>query len=385
MLIIHCRKNLPLTLFFIYAIIFYAYLIPKFAFNLPIVYYSEFDDIKYYNKSLLIILVYLNSLMFFLKPFKATFKFPTYGSLFKKNYFIVIMNCIILLSIYMFGFSGKNITDNVVYGTENFGEKSVFTEYYIIFLILALVHNKSVIIKYSIIFFSALMMIKCVLYGSRISALLILLTIFTLEFANRFSIKKVIIGAFIGIILMNFLGIVRENRGGSEFSFKSLIRVDPDKIMSSTQSNMFYGSVCFNGLIEKGDFDIRTRIKSFFGFIFRLFIPSKFSFDEGSLTDYGQRYTDWGGGAHPSTYFFVWFGWVGPVFFGWVIAQLMNLLKKLTINKYLMFVSMILIITFPRWYGYEPGIIFKMSWVGITLLIILENLFFKIENNKHLS
>jgi hypothetical protein len=384
LLTIKSRHNLPLTLFFIYAIIFYLYLIPRFIFDLPIVYYFQYDDIYFYNKSLLVIIIYLLSLMFFVKPFDKNFKFPEYSQFFGSNNKIVVINCLIMLSIYLFGFSGKNITDDVKYGTEDFGEKSVFTEYFILFLIIALVHTKNHIVKWGIILFSVLMMIKCVLYGSRVSALLILLTIFAIEFANRFSVKTVIFSAFIGILLMNLLGILRE-QSDKELNFQSLARVNPDNIMASTQSNMFYGSVCFVGLLEDEVFTIETRLKAFVGFVIRLFLPSKLSFEEGSLTDYGQKFTDWGGGAHPATYFYVWFGWLGPVLFGWIIAKLMNLLKNEQINKYWMFVALILIITVPRWYGYEPGIIFKMSWVGLVILIVLENMLFKFskKENEH--
>jgi hypothetical protein len=386
LLTIKSRHNLPLTLFFIYAIIFYLYLIPRFIFDLPIVYYFQYDDIYFYNKSLLVIIIYLLSLMFFVKPFDNDFKFPEYSRFFRGNNKIVVINCLIMLSIYLFGFSGKNITDDVKYGTEDFGEKSVFTEYFILFLIIALVHTKNHLIKWGIILFSVLMMVKCVLYGSRVSALLILLTIFTIEFANRFSVKTVIISAFIGILVMNLLGILRE-QSDKELNFQSLARVNPDNIMASTQSNMFYGSVCFVGLLDDEVFTIETRVKAFVGFIIRLFLPSKLSFEEGSLTDYGQKFTDWGGGAHPATYFYVWFGWLGPVLFGWIIAKLMNLLKNKLINKYWMFVALILIITVPRWYGYEPGIIFKMSWVGLVILIVFENIFFKNsqKENEHTS
>lgn len=382
LLTIKSRHNLPLTLFFIYAIIFYIYLIPRFIFDLPIVYYFQYDDIYFYNKSLLVIIIYLLSLMFFVKPFDKDFKFPEYSNFFGGNNKIVVINCLIMLSIYLFGFSGKNITDDVKYGTEDFGEKSVFTEYFILFLIIALVHTKNHLIKWGIILFSVLMMVKCVLYGSRVSALLILLTIFAIEFANRFSVKTVIISAFIGILVMNLLGILRE-QSDKELNFQSLARVNPDNIMASTQSNMFYGSVCFVGLLDDEVFTIETRVKAFVGFIIRLFLPSKLSFEEGSLTDYGQKFTDWGGGAHPATYFYVWFGWLGPVIFGWIIAKLMNLLKNEQINKYWMFVALILIITVPRWYGYEPGIIFKMSWVGLVILIVLENMLFKFSKKEH--
>lgn len=381
LLTIKSKNNLPLTLFFIYATIFYLYLLPRFIFDLPIVYYFQYDDIYYYNKSLLVIIIYLISLMFFIKPFDSNFKFPEYRNFFQPNNIIAIINCIILISIFLFGFSGKNITDDVKYGSEDFGEKSVFTEYYILFLIFALVHTKSKLFRYTIILFSVLMIIKCVLYGSRVSALLIILTIFAIEFANKFSVKTVIFGAFVGIIVMNLLGILRE-QSDNELNFESILRLNPDKIMSSTQSDMFYGSVCFIGLIEDDIFDYSTRIKAFTGFILRLFLPSNLSFEEGTLTVYGQKFTDWGGGAHPSTYFFVWLGWLGPILLGYIIANLMNILKRIHLNKYIMLIALILIITMPRWYGYEPGIIFKMSWVGIVLLIIQENMFFKLNSKK---
>lgn len=381
LLTVKSRNNLPLVLFFIYATVFYLYLIPRFIFDFPIVYYFTYDDIYFYNKTLLVIIIYLISLMFFIKPFNNEFKFPDYSNFFKQNNFIVVMNCLIMLAIYKFGFSGKNITDDVKYGTDGFGEKSIFTEYYIMFLIFALVHTKSKIVKWGIILFSLLMIIKCVLYGSRISALLIILTLFVIEFANRFSVKTVILSAIIGIIGMNFLGILRHQKT-ENIDFLSIVKLNPDKIMSSTQSDMFYGSVCFVGLIEDGIFDYSTRIKALAGFILRLFLPSNLSFEEGTLTVYGQKFTDWGGGAHPSTYFYVWLGWLGPVLFGYIIASLMNMLAKININKYLMFVSIVLLITMPRWYGYEPGIIFKMSWVGIVLLIVQENMFFKLRLTK---
>ena len=45
--------------------------------------------------------------------------------------------------------------------------------------------------------------------------------------------------------------------------------------------------------------------------------------------------------------------------------------------------AVILLATFPRWFGYEPGIIFKMTWVGIVILIIQENIFFKPKFKKN--
>lgn len=383
LLIRNTKHNLPLVLFFIYGILFYLYLLPKFLFDFPIVYYFEYDNIYYYNKALLINIIFLSSIGLFIKPFNSKFKFPDYSNLFQPNHYVVIFNVVIMVLIMLFGFSGNSIMSDASYGSEDFGSKSIFTEYYIIFLIFAYSHSKSFIMKWGVIILASLMVIICLLYGSRISALLTILTIFLLHFPNRFSITKLLIAVFSGLLIMNLMGAIRAGGPSENTDFSSLIRFKTEGIMSSTQSNMYYGSVTFVGLIEDGVFDPITRIKSLIGFTTRLFLPSSLCLEEGSLATYGQTFSPWGGGGHPATYFYVWFGWAGPVIFGILIAKLMNQLKRITFNKYSFFMAVILLATFPRWFGYEPGIIFKMTWVGIVILIIQENIFFKPKFKKN--
>ena len=135
LLIRNTRHNLPLVLFFIYGILFYLYLLPKFLFDFPIVYYFEYDNIYYYNKALLINIIFLSSIGLFIKPFNSKFKFPDYSNLFQPNHYVVIFNVVIMVLIMLFGFSGNSIMSDASYGSEDFGSKSIFTEYYIIFLI----------------------------------------------------------------------------------------------------------------------------------------------------------------------------------------------------------------------------------------------------------
>ena len=381
LLIRNAKSNIPLVLFYIYGFLFYLYLLPKFLFDFPIVYYFTYDHIYFYNKTLLINIIFLGTLGSFIKPFRRQFTFPDYSSWFQGNDFIVAFNAVIMILILIFGLSGNSILSDAKYGTADFGEKSILTEYFIIFLIFAYSHSKTALIKWTVITIAAIMVLKCLMYGSRISAILIMLTTFLLHFANRFSVKKIIILAFSGLIVMNVFGALRSNSSGPIQSI-SLLRIKTDGIMSSTQSNMYYGSVSFVGLVENDVFDTTTRLKSIIGFISRLFLPSSLTLEEGSLAPYGQKLTRWGGGALPATYFYVWFGWAGPIFFGAFIALLINKLKSIKNNKYSFFMIIILLATFPRWYGYEPGVIFKMTWVGIVILIIQENLFFKLKSKK---
>jgi len=380
LLIINAKTNLPLVLIYIYGFLFYLYQLPKFLFDFPIVYYDQYADIYFYNKALLINLVFLSTIGLSINSFQKEFNFPNYSNWFQPNHFIVLLNVVIMVLILMFGFSGKSITSGVPYGTNDFGAKSIFTEYFIIFLIFAYCHSKNSLMKWGVLFVSGLMVIISVLYGSRISALLIILTAFILHFPNHFSIKKILILVFAGLLSMNLVGSIRQGGSPSNANLGSLLRIKTDGIMNTTQSDMFYGSVCFVGLVEDDIFTTERRVKSFIGFIGRLILPSKLAFEEGSLVAYGQNFTNWGGGAHPATYFYVWFGWGGPILFGLLLTYLLNGLKNLTNNKYIFFMGIILLATFPRWYGYEPGIIFKMTWVGIVILIIQENLFFKVNS-----
>jgi hypothetical protein len=286
-----------------------------------------------------------------------------------------------MVLIFQFGLSGNGIFSGAKYGSADFGSKSIMTEYYIIFLMIAYCYSGKTIVKWGLFVFSGMMVIKCLLYGSRVSAILIASTIFTLHFANKFTFRKILLCVFGGLILMNFFGKARSGSiGAANLGMSSLLRVEPSKegIISSTQSNMFYGSVVLTSLKDKGIMTTRERLKSFVGFCCRLVVPTSLTFKEGNLTQYGSSISRWGGGAHPASFFYVWFGWFGPVFLGVVIALLFNALKIKSLNRYALFPIFILLTTFPRWYGYDPGVILKMSWVGLVILIFQENLFFMV-------
>lgn len=369
------KENKPLTVLFIYAIVFNLYLVPKFIFNIDIVVYDTFYKIDLYNKALLLNIIFVSSLMFFLKPTKPQFYFPDYRSIFPPNRKIVVINLLIMTSILLFGFSGQNVLDNVEYGTESFGEKTIFTEYFIIFLSIAIFFCESKKIQYLILCVAMLMAFKSILYGSRISALLIFMTLYILIFANAFSLKKIILVTFLGLMLMNFVGMLRTGVLNTEIS--ALLRTTPDSVMVSTQSNMFYGSVSFLGLIENGILDFDTRLKSLLGFITRLFLPTSWTMEEGSLAQFGQKFVPMGGGAHPVTYFYVWFGYGGPVLLAYFLAKTFNHFhKQLVKSKFFYFFVVMLLSTVPRWFGYEPGIIVKFWWVGSVILIFM-SFFFK--------
>jgi hypothetical protein len=374
LLILLVSKNLPLVLFFIYCIIFYAYLFPRFILDLPVVYYFDYDNIAFYTKALMANILFWSTLCFFLKTTKNSYKFPDFSNFFKPNQWIVVLNIVIMFLIILFGFKGDNILSGAKYGTEDFGDKSIFTEYFIIFLIIAYVHCANQISKLLVLSIGALMVLVALIYASRVSALLCILTVFVLHFSNRFSLRKIFTISVIGLTFMNAISLIRAGSTNMSMVFSK----NHNGIISSTQANMFYGSVTLIALTDEGKIDTPKRIKSLIGFIGRLFLPSSLSFKEGSLASFGQKLSPWGGGADPTAYFYVWFGWLGPIIFGLLIVFLMNGMSRPNVDKYFFFMGIILLATFPRWFGYEPGVIFKMTWVGIVILIVQENLFFKI-------
>lgn len=373
------KNNKPLVLYVIYSLIFQLYLIPKFYFNVDIVYYDYYNYDDLYNKSLYLILIYISSLLFFLKKIPNGYSFPEYDNRFKKSNLISYINIFILILIFLFGFSGKNILDNAIYGTEEFGTKTIFTEYFIIFLIFALIYSNKKIIDKTVIFIAFMMILKSLLWGSRVSALMIIITLFLLKYTKKINAISLTLLSFFGIIGMNFFGMMRSKNISVTLDY--LLRIQDRFIFSSTQSNMFYGSVNFLGLIEDQVFDNFTRLKSLIGFIIRIFTPTSVTLEEGSLASYSQLFSPTGGGAHFTAYFYVWFSWLGPILFGFVFASILNKIHYKKINNFFYLFILIVFATLPRWHGYEPGVIFKMGWIIIFLYFLYE----KLLNNRKYS
>ena len=134
------------------------------------------------------------------------------------------------------------------------------------------------------------------------------------------------------------------------------------------------------GLIDNGYLDLGKRVVSFIYFCFSSITISSFLPDFVIFARYKQDIYQSGGGGLIGAYSYGWLGIFGPILFGLFIAYFINasFLKR---NNYLKVYGILLLITFPRWYAYNPMTISKFCIYGIILFAIFNIKYFNKKNS----
>ena len=137
------------------------------------------------------------------------------------------------------------------------------------------------------------------------------------------------------------------------------------------------------GLIENGYLPFPTRLFSFLLNIFSSILPPFLLPDFSNLSIYKQDIYNSGGGGLISTYFFVWFGYIGPVIASLILSYF---IKKFytTGNRYILIYSICIFITFPRWFAYNPIHLFKFCIYAVILYWIV-NKFIDTRHNENIN
>lgn len=367
------RHIQPLLIVFIFIATYSFNAIPYFIFNIDISYYSEFqkmdyfyDVLKYHSLFIVLLYVFTNNDIIYSLRINSKIKIKDNIIL----YTIAIIGIIIAIII---GKSGTNILNagsyiNVLSENKN----SPIYEYALLLFIIAYKYSgKSVVRKNIIIIIAMLYSIKSILYGGRIEVIQISILIFILYFDGKLKTKNLILLFIIGYIGISFIGNIRNNTGYilnndklSIIEKLNIVEVYENQngrtYISSNQGEVFYNSAVYYGLIKNDIYDLNFRIKSMIGFIQDILFSSKYSFEEGDLSNYSKYYTQAGGGGLISSYFYTWFGLVGVISIAYFISKLVNFI--FTKNREFIILYIIMSIsTLPRWFVYSPITLFKLS------------------------
>jgi hypothetical protein len=144
-------------------------------------------------------------------------------------------------------------------------------------------------------------------------------------------------------------------------------------LYSSNEGEVFHSSARLIGLINLGYLDILDRIYSFFGFVLSIFVPSSFLPSSASLITFMKDEYNAGGGGLISIYFFCWAWYFGPIIIGLFIVYFLNKVNY-SKNKYLVLYFFMICSTFPRWFAYNPIILFKICFWIIPLFFIFNKI-----------
>ena len=210
------------------------------------------------------------------------------------------------------------------------------------------------------------------LTGTRLPAIAIALMVYALYIGNKIPKKIVLVLAVGGIVFMNAFQYLRT------FTIPTLTDIllgNYDATTNMVRSNagdVWYASEAIYKLIHTGVFDWAFRIKSFLGTFLNAFLPTSLTPPEALVNVYITEnklipYTNNGGLIGVSTY--LWGGYIGTAVCAVILAKLLGYAYSHQKEGW-MYVSLLMLVTFPRWYSYNPRILFKFAFVGIVIIII---------------
>lgn len=284
-------------------------------------------------------------------------------------YFICIS---IMVFIIIFGSSGDTLLNTGSYGkgkVSNFMNLRI-TEYILIFIVLSYKFSgNSNLKKIAILSLSGVCGLKQLLFGGRILVLQMLILIFILFFENKIKTKKLILYALICYMIFNIIGAIRSN---VKYMFNNPIKIiysikpkpsiyNGKEVWITNQGDVMHTSSVHLGLVKDKIIDSKMRKEALIYYILRLVVPQKYLPKIATLTQYCGAYAPCGGGGFISSYFYVWFSYLGPIMIGIIIARIVsNLYVEKSESIQLM--KLIFMATLPRWFAYEPLVLFKMSF-----------------------
>lgn len=249
-------------------------------------------------------------------------------------------------------------------------ESSIIFDYFMIFAISNSLFCDKKWKKILNIILSLFISAVCLLLGKRLTAITNLLLIYILYFDGKFKKRTILCCFVMGTVFMNSVQFIRVGKVPSLLNALTGLNIE-NGIFRSNPGDVWYASEVIYKLIDTNVFDWSFRMKSFIGTFLNSFLTTSLTPKEALVNIYITEnklfpYTANGGFIGVSTY--LWFGYFSVVLFAILISKV---IKKGFENKYLFITlySLLVLATFPRWYTYNPRILFKFAFVAIVVYI----------------
>ena len=376
--VIKFKKNIPLFIMFAFFLMYNIDAVRFYLTNVDLTLWPDFQQKNIVNKVIICNSLFITALGSSIPSNISKEKIFLFDySL--KNYFVFFCFFIVCIFIFLFGISGDSLLDGGAYGT---AEKSTLNEYFImffLFLILSL-PNYTFFYKLLLAILAFSYSLKNLLYGGRIEVLQLFLLLFYVfyVFNKRIKYKWFYLFVFVAFYVNEVTSAVRSNPidffSGNYWEYLnplSFFKEDSSLgYLASNQGDVLQSSARILGLIENDILGFWERLFSFLSYVFSPIVPAKFFPEYSNLASYKQDLYRSGGGGLISTYFFAWLGFIGPIFIGLFIGYFIKCFytKK---SIYYKIYGATLLITFPRWYAYNPVFIVKFCFYSVLIFFMI--------------
>lgn len=374
-------RSLPILLMFLFFLTYIVNLIPFFFAGEYIFGYRPTEG---FYETLQIHTIFLCILDTFLRPIKKRLyineKIPQ-----TENVFLYLSLCVLFVFFLIFGIRGDTVLD-----TGGYGQKGDTTglgglgEYFLILIpLLYMYSGKSHVMKKVVHILMLLMGIKLLLYGGRIGVLMmgLLYLIFYYDTRkNHISLFKILCYAIPVLYIFVLIGAIRGNIAlALTFSWGELLLLPFRGDLLKThieffgnQIDIFYSSTVLNQAALSGTLNIYTRLEMLFYNVLSLFVPYSWLPEKAAVVSYIQKnIASTGGGALMSAYSFFFLLYPGVILIGYYIASLINKLQK-SKNVHFILYCIIVLATYPRWFGYNIIGLFKIPFYIVILYAIIK-------------
>lgn len=371
------RRIQPALLMGIFLLSYLLYLVPYYFYDYIISAHTKYYRLDLYDKVLGIHVLFLTALFLFLKVDINRENLKLRNLIKPRSNPLIFCILYVIMLLIIFSIKGTSVLGGASdsYGTyiDNLEQQSGSVEYFYIFFTIAFYFTTSKIGRSSLLFLVALYCFMTITRGYRIQFVQMVILSFVLFFDGKFKTLFMIIMAFIGFVVSEIVNLLKLM---GTVSFEEIVKLfeKADKpIIINNQTDVFYSSVVFIGLVEDNIYSFWNRGWSALGFIWNWFVPSSFVWIEARIPMYALQFTTLGGGGLVSAYFYVWFGYLGPVIIGFALAKFLNSTYSSGARKNYKIVCILVLSLYPRWFAYDPGnFLMRFSiYIGLIYMIFI--------------
>lgn len=388
-LILIYRSRFQKVVFLMFAFFFmYSYsLLPYFWGGIDIAVYSDYNNPESLGNALRIHFLLFITFFCFYNPEKTSLYLKS-NIVFYDYKTVFWVNIGILFFLIFLGKSGNSFLDGG-YGTnqvEVVGGLSIY-EYSPLFLLLGFIFSGDNKFKQKILLLLAtIYMLKSLMFGGRIETLQTMILLFIFFGEKKISLRMILTILVIAYFLGEVINKIRGNpllllEGHYSELFNVLDFSDRDIIISN-QGDVWYASARLIGLVQDGIISFEDRIYSFLNWIMSLLLPGRFVDPIANLANYLSDIYTTGGGGLISAYFYTWLSYPGVILIGLFISTILNK-AYISKNNYLILYSIMVFITFPRWFAYNPITMFKLCLYILPVFFLYKNV--KLRLNRKIS
>lgn len=374
------RKVQPILIMSIFFLSYLLYLIPYYFADYLISGHSKYYTRSLYDKALRIHVIYLSAIYFFIEHNFNSGGFLIRDLVKSRDNKLIFFILYTLMIIILATVKGESVLTSDSYATyiDNLEKQGGSLEYFYILFICAYYFTRSQILRNTLLLLVVYYIYSTVTKGYRIQLVQVVFLTFILFFDGKFKSRYIIVFSFLGFIISEILGIMKTVGNVSIEEFFKLYD-NSSGIIITNQTDVFYSSVVFLGVLRDGFMALPDRIWSTVGFFWNCIAPSSYVWKEARLPQFASGYTTLGGGGLISVYFFVWFGYLGPLGIAAILSKFLNGVFRDHKQNLYKISAIMLLSTFPRWFAYDPANFFFRLPIYLVvcyfLLITFHNLF----------